>query len=119
MTEVEEFLRKKFDNLIERFELLAKEDLNLANHLSGLKRPVLKIYFRNVNDLTTVKRTLQPIILKNNIHQKTDSVYEYLKDTKTKIKELNYSELILDIREHDIPFHLRVAIDYGNDSVFA
>jgi hypothetical protein len=62
---VEDGLRRKFARLVERMERVQKEDLDLPNHLSGLRRTYLKLHFRNVSDLEKVKRVLMPLALRN------------------------------------------------------
>ncbi|KAJ1673819.1 DNA polymerase epsilon catalytic subunit, partial [Spiromyces aspiralis] len=43
---VEEWVRRRFEK-IERTERIEKEDLQMANHLTGRKRKLLKLVFRN------------------------------------------------------------------------
>lgn len=112
-SEVEEYLKKKFESVIEQIELIYLEDLDVQNHLVGVRRPLLKLSFRNINDLSSVKKILQPIVFKNSQSRKTDSVYESVRGKSSKLNRDPswFSELILDIREHDIPLAMRVAID--------
>ncbi len=42
--EVEGFLRRRFGAIIRDVELVAREDMDLKNHLSGLQRRLLKVY---------------------------------------------------------------------------
>lgn len=56
LLEVAQFLQKKFEGC--RVEQVEKEDLDMANHLSGLKHKFLKISFHTVNDLVETKSEL-------------------------------------------------------------
>ncbi|KAJ2585402.1 DNA polymerase epsilon catalytic subunit, partial [Coemansia sp. RSA 1804] len=64
-TEVEEWLVRRFDRFVDGVETVEREDLQMANHLTGCKRRLVKIVFRNVQDLLAVRRELQPIIRRN------------------------------------------------------
>lgn len=41
--EVDAYLRRKFETAIRDVEEVQMEDLDLKNHLSGLKRPLLRV----------------------------------------------------------------------------
>ena len=41
--EVDAFVRRKFEAAIKEVEVVYMEDLDLKNHLSGLKRKLLKV----------------------------------------------------------------------------
>ena len=41
--EVDAYLRRKFETAIKDIEIVLREDLDLKNHLSGLKRKLLKV----------------------------------------------------------------------------
>lgn len=51
---------------MERIEVVEKEDLDLPNHLTGLKRKTLKIVFRNQADMLAVRKVITGIVYKNN-----------------------------------------------------
>jgi DNA polymerase epsilon subunit 1 len=63
--EVLAFLEKKFEGLLASVSLVAKEDLEMPNHLSGRLRTYIKLSFRAVADLMAVRRVLQPMIERN------------------------------------------------------
>lgn len=63
--EVEAFLRRRFEGAIASVEIQDMEDLQLKNHLSGLKRTYLKVSFSTVQDLMDVRRELMPAIVRN------------------------------------------------------
>ena len=112
LNEVEDYLKRKFDSTIESIKIVVKEDMDLPNHLVGNRREVLKLTFRNINDLNSVKKIIQPIINKNISMQKTESVYERLQTSNAVSKDVDFTDYMIDLREHDIPVHLRIAIDY-------
>lgn len=123
-SEVEDGLRRKFDKLIERIEKIQKDDLDLPNHLSGIKRNYLKLYFRNTGDLDKVKRVLQPIATRNGeayrdgiipIGMMSSAKPDDGNYKKTKAGEAGGQALdnVVDLREHDVPYALRVSIDHG------
>ena len=70
------FLMRAYSGLIAGVEMILKEDLDLPNHLSGLKNSFLKISFLNVQDLLTVRRQLLPRILRNQKELETKETYD-------------------------------------------
>ncbi|KHJ41058.1 b, exonuclease domain protein, DNA polymerase family [Trichuris suis] len=105
---------KIFSGLVESSEVVWKNDLELANHLSGVKRCYVKLNFLSVSDLVSVR---------NEIMRKLESVSEpkfsdmdsSITTNAGNVKSSNgyqdYMDYITHIREYDIPYHVRVAID--------
>ncbi|KAJ3880863.1 hypothetical protein F5051DRAFT_459086 [Lentinula edodes] len=93
---VEEWLNKKYEGLICRIVRDRKEDLKLPNHLMGHCRLYLQLCFRSVSELLNVRRELLPLALATGAKRDTVDAY---------------AEAIIDIREYDVPYYLRVAID--------
>ncbi|CAO3684825.1 unnamed protein product [Umbelopsis vinacea] len=125
-TEVEEYLRRRFENVIEKISRVRREDLKQPNHLLGQTRTYLQLVFRNVSDLLSIRKIILPTVKKNqknldaidtytDVVNETNSIdYEH----STKLAALSSRrnphetlENIIDIREYDIPYYLRVAID--------
>lgn len=97
-------------------EIVRKEDLTLVNHLSGKTQTYIKLQFKNVQDLMTVRQELFPIIKKNKANRANNDAYEgwYSSGTLADNRGSKKSEFlskIFDIREYDVPFHIRVMID--------
>ncbi|KAL1441576.1 hypothetical protein MTO96_008540 [Rhipicephalus appendiculatus] len=116
--EVISFLTRKYQGTLARVELCPKEDLDLPNHLVGLKRTYLKLLFLSVNDLLKVRKELLPAVRKNQ-ERKSSSVAHVLgpqsndssEGSATARKLVEQTENIVDIREYDVPYHIRVSID--------
>lgn len=156
---------RKYEDLVVRVQRHRKEDLQLVsaqidhtvllhqqcrlisplgqpNHLLGYRREYVALYFRNQQDLFTVRRELLPIATKNremldavdtyaevvvNSEHMFDmdlDIEEYGGEGNGKSKSRSFaqagagagpqgaaSDSILDIREYDVPYYLRVAID--------
>ncbi|XP_023244243.1 DNA polymerase epsilon catalytic subunit A-like [Centruroides sculpturatus] len=117
--EVSSFLTRKFAGSLYRVEIIQKEDLDLPNHLIGLKKTYLKLSFLTVSDLIKVRKELLPTIKKNRDRMKSRSTYvEMLKNNMSSNDEkiivgrvTEQMENIIDIREYDVPYHIRVSID--------
>ena len=114
--ELDGWLRRKFSDTIKDIELVEKEDLDLKNHLSGLRRKLLKLSFYNVDQLMTVKQELLPHARRNaRKYNSTTTDYSYLlqqgKDDTSRKAFKSITESIIGLREHDVPFHIRFAID--------
>ncbi|XP_048486026.1 DNA polymerase epsilon catalytic subunit 1 [Plutella xylostella] len=119
--EVIQYLSKKFAGSIHKIEVIEKEDLELLNHLSGLKQSYIKLSFMSQNDMMKVRREILTAVNKNKEREKKDAIYaEMLTNALTSAaaiehakKTTDHMENILDIREHDVPYHVRVSIDVG------
>ncbi|PIA19573.1 DUF1744-domain-containing protein [Coemansia reversa NRRL 1564] len=108
--EVEEWLVRRFDRLVDHVESVEREDLQMTNHLTGCKRRLVKIVFRNVQDLLSVRRELQPIIQRNSKRSELVNAYSN-EDNENAVREVEDS--LTEMREYDVPYYLRVAIDKG------
>ncbi|KAJ1965267.1 DNA polymerase epsilon catalytic subunit [Dipsacomyces acuminosporus] len=107
--DLEEWLVRKYDRLVDSVDTIEREDLRMANHLTGRKRKLVKIIFRNVQDLMAVRRELQPMIKRN--QSRSELVNAYMDDSEQTAREVE--DTILEMREFDVPYYLRVAIDKG------
>ncbi|KAJ6167043.1 DNA polymerase epsilon catalytic subunit A [Penicillium chermesinum] len=123
--DVEEWCRRSFEGLIKSFKQVEKEDLNLPNHLLGHRRKFLRLNFANVGNLLEVRRTLLPLAEKNKKNAGVMDAYVEMttatagfdlyddEDTNEQRPNGNVqaSDYIVDIREYDVPYHVRVSID--------
>lgn len=132
-TTIEEWLNKKYEGLICRITRERKEDLKLPNHLMGHRRLYLQLCFRNVSDLLTVRRDIVPLALANSAKRdavdayaevisatagasldvELDGEWEELggRSRAAGSRDKDPREGIIDVREFDVPYYLRVAID--------
>lgn len=124
--EVEEALKKLLEECsVKTISRELKDDLAQPNHLVGLKRTLLKLVFHNITDLLGAKRILMPIVKENQSKRDTRDVFQTLNINnvnsrdgrhgyrKSRANEVaaNPTTFIDDIREHDVPYHVRVSID--------
>jgi DNA polymerase epsilon subunit 1 len=92
---------------------LEKEDLDLNNHLKGIRKKYLKLTFYNFEYLKLAKLFINQMIKKN----KKEAV-PYFNEI-FQAEELQFhkhedaSEFILGLREHDLMYYTRVTIDKG------
>jgi len=122
--EVEEWTRRKFEGLVKKTSRVMKEDLQMPNHLLGYRRTFIKIDFHNVNDLLAVRKVLMPIAEEN--RKKVDAmdiyaevansragfdIFDDNQETRKPTSFVEASDYIVDIREYDVPYHVRVSID--------
>lgn len=125
-------LRSCAGNIITRSHKLIPIALSFQpNHLLSAPPVFLKLFFHNTADLQTIRRDLLPLARSNS--EKFTAVDAYADvvsaeaaanghgddenrawgaedDTKKK-KDKEPSECIIEVREHDLAYHLRVAID--------
>ncbi|OAD60585.1 DNA polymerase epsilon catalytic subunit A [Eufriesea mexicana] len=118
--EVSTGLNKKYTELIQKIETVYKEDLDLPNHLIGLKQKYLKLTFINTVDLTKVRRDIMKAVKLNKEREKSHTYYTDMlsnvlnSDEGTedhKKQNINFTDNIIDIREYDVPHHVRASID--------
>jgi DNA polymerase epsilon subunit 1 len=125
---IEEWLNKKYEGLICRIVRERKEDLQLPNHLMGHRRLYLQLCFRNVSDLLTIRRDIVPLALANSAKRDAVDAYaevvsatasasmdieveDWAGMSASTSKDKDPREGIIDVREFDVPYYLRVAID--------
>uniref|UniRef100_A0A3B5MER7 DNA polymerase epsilon catalytic subunit n=1 Tax=Xiphophorus couchianus TaxID=32473 RepID=A0A3B5MER7_9TELE len=122
--EVISYLSKKFQGKVAKLEILPKEDLDLPNHLVGLKRSYIKLSFNTVDDLVKVKREISPAVRKNREREQSNDAYTSMlssalsggsvisADEDGTLKSIaDQLDNIVDMREYDVPYHVRVSID--------
>ena len=137
-TIIEEWLMKKYEGIICRITRERKEDLQMPNHLMGHRRLFLQLHFRNVSDLLAVRRDIMPLALANSAKLDAVDAYaevvnvtsaaatnielegEWAADGESQAgpsrwgaggRDRDPREGIIDIREYDVPYYLRVAMD--------
>ena len=123
--EVEEWCKRMFEGLVKTVNRVTKEDLQMPNHLLGYQRTFLQLNFANVHDLLAVRRTVLPIAEKNRENVNAMDTYAevasasagfdiYDEEQATDARPntiADASDFIVDIREYDVPYHVRVVID--------
>ncbi|ORY84392.1 DNA polymerase epsilon [Protomyces lactucae-debilis] len=117
--EVEEFLRRKFEGVVRHLSRVQLEDLRMPNHLTGYRRTFIKVTFSNTSDLFETKRFLAPVVEKNKSKMDAMDVYNevaaqnFYNDDEEALASAKQdpTEAIVDLREYDVPYQVRVAID--------
>ncbi|OJD26025.1 DNA polymerase epsilon catalytic subunit A [Blastomyces percursus] len=122
--EVEEWCKRMFEGMVKSVKQVEKEDLQMPNHLLGHKRRFLKLSFANVGDLLGVRKSILPLAQKNKKNVNAMDTYAEMASANVGFdlfdEEINdkphnafidAGEYIVDIREYDVPYHVRVSID--------
>jgi DNA polymerase epsilon subunit 1 len=114
--EIMTFLQRKFGNQSTKIEIIEKEDLDLPNHLTGLKRQMIKMSFLNTNMMNKTRLEINRAVKKNKEREKTNTFYmklltATLAGSSEDNQNLDYMDFLMDLREHDVPYHVRVSID--------
>ncbi|GIL42821.1 hypothetical protein Vafri_674, partial [Volvox africanus] len=73
--EAENYLRRKCEGAIRKVDVVEKEDLDLKNHLSGLKRRLLRVSTFTVQQLVEVRKEVAPLVAANAQKAATTSAY--------------------------------------------
>nr|KAJ0201048.1 hypothetical protein LSAT_V11C600314360 [Lactuca sativa] len=109
--DVDAYLRRRYEGKIADIQIVEKEDLDLKNHLSGLRKTYLKISFDTVQQLMEVKRDLMHVVERNQKKSNASEAYESIIAGKQKEQIQDFVYCISDLREYDVPYHIRFAID--------
>lgn len=124
--EIKTYLQKKYTNEISHMETIVKEDLELDNHLTGLTRTFVKVSFYTSDDLMKVRKDLLPHVNRNKKAVKEYSAYNAMMSEhlvgggdsagRNDAQQRRFAgddcvNKLVDLREHDVPYHVRVAID--------
>ncbi|KAI1438069.1 DNA polymerase epsilon [Xylaria sp. CBS 124048] len=126
-SEVEEWLKRvPGGGVVRSVKRVEKEDLSMPNHLLGYRRVFLELHFLNVSDLMNARRDIIPVAERNRKAMGTVDVYaevaaeqagfDLFDDSRNDDRRRNASfsdasDYIVDIREFDVPYHVRVMID--------
>lgn len=81
-------LPKKF-KLIAKIEKIRKEDLSLRNHLVGLQRTFLKLYFNNHDDLREVSKEILRIVNKNKKISEDNTTFKKLMENQLQQEQID------------------------------
>ncbi|XP_011498886.1 PREDICTED: DNA polymerase epsilon catalytic subunit A, partial [Ceratosolen solmsi marchali] len=117
--EVITFLQKKYSGILLKADIVTKDDLDLPNHLTGLKRDYVKLSFTNSLNMLKLKKDIMSTVKVNKEREKSNTHYTKLLAETFEHHEQNHRKIIdnmdniLDIREHDVPHHIRASIDLG------
>ncbi|OAP09577.1 TIL2 [Arabidopsis thaliana] len=109
--EVEAYLRRRYERQVADIQIVHKEDLYLKNHLSGLQKKYLKVSFDTVQQLVEVKRDLLHIVERNLAKFNALEAYESILSGKREQRPQDCLDSVVDLREYDVPYHVRFAID--------
>jgi DNA polymerase epsilon subunit 1 len=101
--------------------MVEREDLEMTNHLSGKRHTFLKMSFGTVAEMNEAKQALRPVVA---VNRKRMEGEEYFEDTSGLNGDGNTGgatgggisaqdplSCIIDLREYDVPYMVRVAID--------
>eukprot|EP01059_Diplonema_ambulator_P006462 TRINITY_DN16155_c1_g2_i2.p1 TRINITY_DN16155_c1_g2~~TRINITY_DN16155_c1_g2_i2.p1 ORF type:complete len:2253 (+),score=933.60 TRINITY_DN16155_c1_g2_i2:28-6759(+) len=108
--EVEMGVKAMFAADLAEVTRVEKEDLELPNHLSGIKRTLIRLAFFNVKQLTATRDQLMLFVKKNRsrFEAQTFNIDDLLRNTT---EQSNWTESVTDLREYDVKYHVRVSID--------
>ncbi|XP_058761674.1 DNA polymerase epsilon catalytic subunit A-like isoform X2 [Vicia villosa] len=109
--DVDAYLRRRYEGQIADIKIVEKEDLDLKNHLSGLRKSYLKISFDTVQQLMNVKSDLMHVVERNKAKSDAAEAYESILSGRREQKLQDFLDCIIDLREYDVPYHVRFAID--------
>ncbi|KYK54847.1 DNA polymerase epsilon [Drechmeria coniospora] len=127
-SEVEEWVKRVAGGgVVKTIRRVEKDDLNVPNHLLGHRRTFLELKFANVGDLMAARKDIMPVAEKNRKNMNAMDAYAEAatanadldlfdddlrdNDRATNNSFAEASDYIVDIREYDVPYHVRVMID--------
>lgn len=87
--EVTAQLERRYSELLSGVEVCYKEDLDMLNHLSGKQRLFIKLRFRSVSELLSVRSEIKPLINKNQKRQEENTQSSSLNTGSVRTNEKN------------------------------
>jgi len=124
--EVENYLKRRHEGVIKSIQATEKVDLDEPNHLAPNHNKIyLKLCFDTVQGLLTVRNALMPVVQRNrrvqasqpyntaDYHMSNNNHHRDSDLLSNQSTIISAAEYIIDIREYDIPYYIRVAIDLG------
>ncbi|RIB08013.1 hypothetical protein C2G38_2112181 [Gigaspora rosea] len=113
-----EYLGRKYDQYIYKISYVVKQDLKKVNHLINGDQIYIKLEFWNVIELVTVRNQLFRIATENRKNLDVVNIYGNNSNSYgSKYSESGQKDKILDdiidLREYDIPYYQRAAMDLG------
>lgn len=118
--EVARYIGKKYAGRISQLKHVQKEDLDLPNHLSGIKRDYIQLWFPNNNAMMKVRREIMAAVKRNRERDQENTHYIQMLSSSLAMaadgshggqRSTDHLDSIVDIREYDVPLHVRVSID--------
>ncbi|KAI0982861.1 hypothetical protein GJ496_006059 [Pomphorhynchus laevis] len=119
--EVVAYLRRKYSTTAKSIELEDKENLDMPNHLIGLKHSFIRISFDNIDDMQRAKQELNVFVNRNRqrsggthyqrFMQKQHHDARVGKQSALLPNIADQPEYIVELREYDVPYITRVAIN--------
>ena len=94
------YLTRKYQGKITKADVLEKEDMDLKNHLIGLKRAYIKLCFLNNDEMIKVRNELRSVVKRNkNLSEKNAYETNFVhQDEFHQSKKSDQLENIVDIR---------------------
>lgn len=112
--EVATYLQRRFEGVAVEVAIVDKRDMDQPNHLSGIKQHFIKLSFRNVQDLMFCRKAVMPIAEQNKRKANQNAAYGFAGQSAGgggASAGGNIADNIVGLREYDVPYHVRVAID--------
>ncbi|PHH85902.1 hypothetical protein CDD83_11018 [Cordyceps sp. RAO-2017] len=127
-SEVEEWVKRvPGGGVVRTIRRVERDDLKMPNHLLGHRRTFLELRFANVSDLMAARKDIMPVAEKNRKNMDAMDTYAEVAmasgqfdlfddDLRDDDRPMNNSfadasDFVIDIREYDVPYHVRVMID--------
>ena len=120
--EAESYLLRRYEGVLLSVSLHEMDDLSLPNHLSGLKRGYVRLSFRNVGDMLSVRNRLMAVLADNRKREDSAGSAQAAAAAASssaldshQLRQRRRRDAILDsvidMREYDVPYVTRAAID--------
>lgn len=113
-------IARVLDGYLYHIETVYRIDLDQTNHLSPINRhgrPILKLIFDNVSQLTEARTRVRDIIAKNKDNRPVLNLESFSRTSRSSIAETEDLitreplRFLVDLREYDVPYIVRVCTD--------
>lgn len=110
LSDVEEYIKKRFESGIHKISIEERIDTLEHNHLNKAPKKLLKLYFRTEGSFLQCVKSLKEIISESSTKRYKREIYsDFLQD----MQFYDVTTEILNIHEYDIPYEIQVGTEFG------
>ncbi|KAM0681544.1 DNA polymerase epsilon catalytic subunit [Glugoides intestinalis] len=110
LTDVEEYIKKRFESGVHNITVEERIDTLEHNHLNKPAKKLLKLYFRTEVSFLQCVKSLKDIISEGSTKRYKREIYsDFLQDMQL----YDVTTEILNIHEYDIPYEIQVGTEFG------
>lgn len=105
----EEYLKKKYEGLIQNTEIIEKVDISEYNHLNKEPKKFIRVYLKTDSAFQQFLKDIKDILISNSSKKSKDYIYSAICNEE---EDINILREFKSIHEYDIPIEIQIADFY-------